>query len=267
MMFENCREPNDYIEEIFKLGLIENYSKILNSTEIGGYYVGIPSRDKKEISKLSQWERLFVNIKTKSRKVYGETDTENTFAQCLLWAYEELLNIITDNNDLFPVDGDIKTLLEEREKDIAPYILTCVDLKLKTYISSKKNPNYIVSQKNGKRKFEKVDFYYLDDDKVGNRYNVLEEAMISVGSGEITEYLLEALLKSNNLTKKQRQYVNTILSDDHYVEGSKVYNLDGEIVYNCNQYFFFNRQLAKELARIIDNNECLIDNGDRIVFR
>ena len=26
-MFENCREPNDYIEEIFRLGLKEDYSR------------------------------------------------------------------------------------------------------------------------------------------------------------------------------------------------------------------------------------------------
>ena len=70
-MFEGCKEINDYIEEIFRLGLKEDYSRIINSNEIEGYYLSIPSRNTKSIPNLSQWERLFINIKTKSARIYG----------------------------------------------------------------------------------------------------------------------------------------------------------------------------------------------------
>ena len=266
-MFENCREPNDYIEDIFKNGLMINHSRIADGSEIDGYYLGIQSRPKNEISKLRQWERLFVNIKAKSKKVYGESDTENTFSQCLLWAYEELLNIVNGKNDKFPIEKDIKTLLLERENEIAPYILTCVEFKLKTYIGSKRNPNYIVTQKKGKREFEKVNFYYLDDDKGPSKYNILEDIIKDDNTGEMTKFLLDKLLESNTLTKKQRRYIETVLSDDHYISKSKVYNLNGEVVYDRSQYFFFNKQLCKEMTRIIEEDEGLFDTGNRIVFR
>src|SRR5574344_392355 len=71
-MFEGCTEINDYITEIFRMGLKESFSQIIDNSEIDGYYLSIPSRDKSKISKLNQWERLFVNIKTKSKRVYGE---------------------------------------------------------------------------------------------------------------------------------------------------------------------------------------------------
>lgn len=266
-MFENCREPNDYIEEIFKLGLKENYGMMINGSEIDGYYLTIPSRNKCEVGKLRQWQRLFVNIKTKSTRVYGELDTENMFAQCLLWAYEELLNIVTGKNDKFLIEKDIATLLLDRENEIVPYILTYVSLKLKTYIGSKRNPNYIVSQKNGKREFERVQFYYLDDSKEVDRYNILEDIINENVTGELTEYLLEMLKNSDNLTRKQKCYLDVVLSDDHYISESKVYDLEGNVVYNSNQYFFFNRQLSKELSNIIKNNECLSIGKDRVVFK
>ena len=266
-MFENCREPNDYIEEIFRLGLKENYGMMINGTDIDGYYLTIPSRNKSEVAKLRQWERLFVNIKTKSNKVYGELDNENMFSQCLLWVYEELSKVVNGDNPKFPITSTVKDLLEEKESEIAPYILTCVGLKLKTYIGSKRNPNYIISQKNGKRKFERVNFYYLDDNKEADRYNILEDINNENSTGEITEYLLEMLKNSTNLTRKQKQYLDVVLSDDHYISDSKVYNLEGEVVYNSNQYFFFNRQLCKEIAKIIKDSDCLLDKGDRVVFR
>lgn len=78
-MFDNCKTINDYIEEIFRVGLQEQFGRVIDNVELEGYYLSIPSREKSSIKKLNQWQRLFVNIKTKSRKVYGETDTENTF--------------------------------------------------------------------------------------------------------------------------------------------------------------------------------------------
>ena len=142
-MFEGCTEINDYITEIFRMGLKESFTQIIDNSEIDGYYLSIPSRDKSKISKLNQWERLFVNIKTKSKRVYGELDTENIFSECLMWAYEEFVDILSGNNENFPIDKGINILLEERDSEIASYVLRCVDLKLKTYISSKWNPNYI----------------------------------------------------------------------------------------------------------------------------
>ena len=122
-MFEGCSEINDYITEIFRMGLKESFTQIIDNSEIDGYYLSIPSRDKSKISKLNQWERLFVNIKTKSKRVYGELDTENIFSECLMWTYEEFADILSGNNENFPVDKDITILLEERASEIASYVL------------------------------------------------------------------------------------------------------------------------------------------------
>ena len=111
-MFEGCLEINDYITEIFRMGLKESFTQIIDNSEIDGYYLSIPSRDKSKISKLNQWERLFVNIKTKSKRVYGELDTENIFSECLMWAYEEFADILSGNNENFPIDKGINILLE-----------------------------------------------------------------------------------------------------------------------------------------------------------
>ena len=125
-MFEGCNSVNDYIEEIFKIGLKQQYEKTIDNAELNGYYLSVPSRNKENIKNLNQWARLFINIKTKSNKVYGEMDTENSFADCLLYAYECLFEILSGNNENFPIEQDIKTLLSERDSEICSYVLTFV---------------------------------------------------------------------------------------------------------------------------------------------
>ena len=48
-MFEGCLEINDYITEIFRMGLKESFTQIIDNSEIDGYYLSIPSRDKSKI--------------------------------------------------------------------------------------------------------------------------------------------------------------------------------------------------------------------------
>ena len=57
--------------------------------------------------------------------------------------------------------------------------------------------------------------------------------------------------------------VSMAISASSYI----VYDMDNKLLYNCNQYFFFNRKLAKELQRIIDEDEFIDDSGNRIIFR
>ena len=45
-MFEGCLEINDYITEIFRMGLKESFTQIIDNSEIDGYYLSIPSREK-----------------------------------------------------------------------------------------------------------------------------------------------------------------------------------------------------------------------------
>ena len=54
-MYEACSEINDYITEIFTMGLKESFTQIIDNSEIDGYYLSIPSREKSKISKLNQW--------------------------------------------------------------------------------------------------------------------------------------------------------------------------------------------------------------------
>ena len=184
-----------------------------------------------------------------------------------MWAYEEFVDIFSGNNENFPIDKGINILLEEKDSEIASYVLRCVDLKLKTYISSKRNPNYISHQRGGKREFERIDYYYLDEKRDMSSYDVLEDIVREDSTGEMTELLLEHLRNGDNLTNKQKNYLETVLSDQSYIKGSCVYDTDNKLLYNCNQYFFFNRKLAKELQRIIDEDEFIDDSGNRIIFR
>ena len=48
-MFEGCLEINDYITEIFRMGLKESFTQIIDNSEIDGYYLSIPSRDKSKV--------------------------------------------------------------------------------------------------------------------------------------------------------------------------------------------------------------------------
>ena len=134
-------------------------------------------------------------------------------------------------------------------------------------MGSKRNPNYKIKQTNGKREYERIEFYYLDDCSITNRYDILEDVLISNETGEMTEYLLELLKNSDNLTRKQKQYLDVILSDDHYISTSQVYDMNGGLVYNSNQYFFFNRQLAKELNRIIQEEDTVEIKNGRLIFK
>ena len=134
-------------------------------------------------------------------------------------------------------------------------------------MGSKRNPNYKIKQVKGKREYERIEFYYLDDYSVTNRYDILEDVLIGNETGEMTEYLLELLKESDNLTRKQKQYLDVILSDDYYISASQVYDMNGNLVYNNNQYFFFNRQLAKELNRIIQEDDTIELKNGRLIFK
>ena len=134
-------------------------------------------------------------------------------------------------------------------------------------MGSKRNPNYKIKQVKGKREYERIEFYYLDDYSTTNRYDILEDILIGNETGEMTEYLLELLKNSDNLTRKQKQYLDAILSDDHYISTSQVYDMNGRVVYNNNQYFFFNRQLAKELNRIIQEEDTVEIKNGRLIFK
>ena len=98
-------------------------------------------------------------------------------------------------------------------------------------------------------------------------YGGLEDILKEDSIGEMTERLLEHLKNSNNLTNKQKKYLDAILSGETYIKGSNVYDMNDNLLYNCNQYFFFNRKLAKELQRIIDEDEFIDDSSNRIIFR
>ena len=43
--------------------------------------------------------------------------------------------------------------------------------------------------------------------------------------------------------------------------------MNDELVYNNNQYFFFNRQLAKELNRIIQEEDTVELKNGRLIFK
>ena len=266
-MFEGCNSVNDYIEEIFKIGLKQQYEKTIDNAELNGYYLSVPSRNQENIKNLNQWSRLFINIKTKSNKVYGEMDTENSFADCLLYAYECLFEILSGNNENFPIEQDIKTLLSERDSEICSYVLTFVSLKLKTFINSKRNPNYILHQAGGKKEFEKIEYYYLDDNKNMDRHSVLEVEEKENETGEVTEYILEKLLEEGRLTTKQKKYLETTLSDEYYMEAGNVYERGGDLVYNTNQSYFFKKQIAKAIHSLIQEDDNLELSHGRIIMR
>ena len=265
-MFDNCVTVNDYIEEIFRAGLKESHSKTIDGSEISGYYLGVKSCQNSKVKKLNQWQRLIINIKSKSKKVYGETDTENTFADCMLYAYEALLEILSGENENFPIEHDIKTLLEQRSNEICSYVIRVVEMKQKTYINSKKNPNYIVHQKGGKKEYERVNFYYLDNDTELNPYQVLEHEEIIPETGEMTEVILEALLASDLLTNLERAYLEVALSDESYISGGAVYDLDDNMIFNKDKACRYRKGIRNAIHTLIERGEVVEIKNDRLIL-
>lgn len=266
-MFDNCVTVNDYIEEIFRAGLKESHSKTIDGSEIEGYYLSVKSCQNSKVKKLSQWQRLIINIKSKSKKVYGSTDNENDFADCLMWAYECLLDILSGQNDKFPITSNIKTLLDERANDICSYVIRYVENCQRTYINSKKNPNYIVHQKNGKKEYEKIQYFYLDNDTELNPYSVLEHEEIVPETGEMTEVILEALLASDLLTNLERAYLEVALSDESYISGGAVYDLDDNMIFNKDKACRYRKGIRNAIHTLIERGEVVEIKNDRMILK
>ena len=265
-MFDGCITVNDYISRIFEVGLKQSYSKTIDNSEVSGYYLGVKSCPNSKVKDLDQWRRLFINLKSKTKKIYGSTDNENDFANNMAWAYECLLEILSGENENFPIESDIKTLLEQRSNEICSYVIRVVEMKQKTYINSKKNPNYIVHQKGGKKEYERVNFYYLDNDTELNPYQVLEHEEIVSETGEMTEVILEALLASDLLTNLERAYLEVALSDESYISGGAVYDLDDNMIFNKDKACRYRKGIRNAIHTLIERGEVVEIKNDRLIL-
>ena len=82
---------NEIIQEIFRGGLQERFNKIdKEGQELLGYYLMCPNRTYVEIRNMKQLERIFVNLKTKAGKMYGDTnnsDFENQLREGYMYLY------------------------------------------------------------------------------------------------------------------------------------------------------------------------------------
>ena len=226
-MFTDCTTVNDYIETIFRVGLQERDMMVIDGTEYHGYYLKVPYR--KVDNNLTCWERLFVNLKSKSGKLYGNNDTENAFADCLLWTTEYLKDILEGNNENFSIEQGIETLLTTEGEKIVNYIQKHVDLQLKSFINTNKCPYHTTNK-------DQIEVSLLDN------YDYLMEDTAESHNGE---KLVKELLEGDVLTKKQKEYLRTITTAPNYNKDGAIYGEDNKRIYSKGRSSFYRKKLRE----------------------
>lgn len=226
-MFTDCITVNDYIETIFRIGLQERDMIVVDGTEYYGYYLKAPYA--KADNSLTCWETLFVNLKSKSGKIYGNNDTENTFGDCLLWVTECLKDILEGNNENFPIGQGIDTLLTTRGEEIVKYTQKYVDQKIKKAICTSKNPYNTTNE-----------ISLLDN------YNYLTEDVAESHNGD---KLVRELLEGDTLTKKQKEYLKTITTAPNYNKDGAIYDGDNKRLYSKGLSSFYKKKLREALDK------------------
>ena len=207
---------NEIIQEIFSRGLDIRYNKIdKEGQELLGFYLSIPNKSYSEIKEMPQLERIFINLKKKAMKSYGatnESDFENQVSECYMYLYmalDEVFSGIANVEDDLKVETeeDIYRIINDERlaSKLCSYCITYVDMKMKTFIKQKSNPDYAYGSDGS---YTRIDYEYLDElnEDGTNKYDMLaEEEPIKEETGELSEYILSKYVCQ--LTNKQQLFM------------------------------------------------------------
>lgn len=258
---------NKIITDIYRQGLKEQYSKIVDGQEIFGYYL-LPKYNQnlsyEQLSNLPQLERIFVNVKAKAKKIYGLTnacDFENQWQEGLMYLYQAMYSIFSGQanveKDLIvnTVEDIYKITNDERlVKKLCSWCITFVDRCFKTFMKSKANPDYCYNNDNT---YTPIDYLYLDNiDEDGNDpYEQLEQdEYVEVEVGEVTEYVMENYI--HTLTNKQKLFVQCYIWYQTNKQGH-IEDENGNILYIKQEVRNYRLAIAKKLGKLIENDNML----------
>lgn len=271
---------NAIIANIYEAGLKINYSKYQDNQLLSGYYLQSKYRDNisyEELALLPQLERIFINIKSKAKKVYGPTnlsDFENQWGEALYYLYMALYDVFSNNNpkveDVLLVNtvDDIYHIISDEKlaSKLCRYCITYVDRCFKTLLKLKSNPDYYYSNKKGNKGFVAVNYLYLDNDSdEQNHYDELDNNTdaYTPDTGDLTQYIMDNYF--DLLTSKQKIFIQCYLwfGQDHQ---GHISTEDGTILYLKQEYQHYRRNIGKKLLRLINEaNDTTIytNNYDR----
>ena len=176
---------NYYITLIFQNGLKITYDKYSDGEMLQGYYL-MPkynenNLDYDKLTQMRQLERIFVNLKTKAKKMFGATnqaDFENQWGEALAYLTEALTNVFSGTakvEEALQVKSrpDIIRIISDEKlaSKLCRYCITYVDLKFKTLMKSHGNPDYYYYGKG----YDRIWYYYLDENSDNEGLNRYEE--------------------------------------------------------------------------------------------
>ena len=253
---------NEVITEIFKGGLDVRYNKIdKEGQELLGFYLNIPNKSYDEIKKMKQLERIFVNLKTKAQKCYGainESDFENQISECYMYLYMALDEVfsgsanVEDELRVETVEDIYKIINDERlASKLCKYCITYVEMKMKTFIKKKSNPDYAY----GSDGYTRIDYEYLDEPNEDgtDKYELLaKEEPIEEETGELSEYILSKYVCQ--LTNKQQLFVQSYIWFGKNSQGH-IEDENGNILYIKQELRSYRMAIAKKILKMIDKDK------------
>ena len=265
---------NNIISDIYRAGLKEQYTRYIDGQTLHGHYLQPKYRDNlsyEQLAQLPQLERIFINCKAKAKRIFGPTNTsdfENQWAESLLYLYEALYDVFSNNNPkleealiVHTVD-DIYNIIsnEKLASKLCRYCITYVDMKFKTYSRLKSNPDYYYSM----NKHNPIHYMYLDnnnDDDI-SPYDELDnnEPYIPI-TGDLTTYIMDNYF--GLLTHKQQLFIQCYLWFGQDPQGH-ISTENGTILYLKQEYQHYRQAIGKSLSRLIKeaNDTTLYTNNN-----
>ena len=260
---------NEIITDIYMNGLKLSYSKYQDNQLLTGYYLNSKYRDNmphEKITQLPQLERIFINVKSKAKKVYGPTnlsDFENQWSEALTYLYEAFYSVfsgsakveealtVSSTDDIYRIIND-----EKLAAKLCRYSITYVDMKFKTYLKRKSNPDY---KYNSNDTYTAINYLYLDSDNDNglNHYEELEKLeTISPDTGDLTQYIMDNYFGA--LTSKQQLFLQCYLWFGQTPQGHIVDD-NNNMLYMKQEYQNYKNAIAKALLRLMrEANDTII---------
>ena len=95
---------------------------------------------------------------------------------------------------------------------------------------------------------------------------MLEHEEVPCETGEMTEVVLEALLASDLLTNLARAYLEIALSDESYISGGAVYDLDDNMIFNKDKACRYRKGIRNAIHTLIERGEVVEIKNDRLIL-
>jgi hypothetical protein len=268
---------NTIITDIYRAGLKEQFFKYKDGQILYGYYLQPKYQDNinyEKLVNLPQLERIFINVKSKAKKIYGKTNTsdfENQWSEALLYLYSALESVFSGSANVDPdlivntVDDIYNIITNEKlASKLCRYCITFVDMKFKTFMKQKGNPDYFY---NTDSSYYSIDYLYLDDDSNDgiSPYEELEKQDKAIyETGEVTQYIMDNYFAL--LTPKQQLFMKCYIWFGQDPQGH-ISTEDGTILYIKQEYQNYRKAIAKKLIQLMkDSNDSIlyINQYDRL---